>query len=175
MERKINMRLQKLIFAALFAALVFVMSGARATFGADGTAIHLGNSMCILAGLMLGGVYGGAAAGIGSMLYDFTNPLYIASAPITLVNKFMMGFVAGILNTKLKIKNALIRALTAAIAGQTTYILLYMAKTFADNILIGNDPKTAFVMLGAKAVTSVINGIIAVSVSVPLYLMPKKV
>ena len=46
----------------------------------DRTMIGLGNVFCILSGLLLGPVYGGAAAGIGSGVYDLIGG-WASSAP----------------------------------------------------------------------------------------------
>ncbi len=62
----------------------------------DKTMIGLGNVFCILSGLLLGPVYGGAAAGIGSFIFDLVGG-WASSAPFTLVFKFLMAFVCGII------------------------------------------------------------------------------
>ncbi len=59
--------------------------------------IHFGNIFCLLSGMLLGGVRGGLAAGIGSMLYDVLDPAYISECWITFINKFMMAFLCGII------------------------------------------------------------------------------
>ena len=60
--------------------------------------IHFGNAFCLLSGLLLGGVPGGLAAGIGSCFFDLTNPLYISSAPFTFVFKFLLWHGYGIIS-----------------------------------------------------------------------------
>ncbi len=59
--------------------------------------IHFGNVFCLLSGMLLGGVRGGLAAGIGSMLYDLLDPAYISECWITFLNKFVMAFLCGII------------------------------------------------------------------------------
>lgn len=59
--------------------------------------IHFGNVFCLLSGMLLGGVKGGLAAGIGSMFYDILDPAYISECWITFINKFMMAFLCGII------------------------------------------------------------------------------
>lgn len=59
--------------------------------------IHFGNVFCLLSGMLLGGVRGGLAAGIGSMFYDILDPAYISECWITFINKFMMAFLCGII------------------------------------------------------------------------------
>lgn len=43
----------------------------------DNTRLHMGNVMCLLAGMLLGPLQGGIAAGIGSMFFDLTNPAFV--------------------------------------------------------------------------------------------------
>ena len=69
---------KRIVLTALMAALTVAGSAIRVTLPIDiggNTSFHLGNIMCALAGLLLGPWYGALAAGIGSMIYDFTNPL----------------------------------------------------------------------------------------------------
>lgn len=64
----------KLAQTALLAALCFVSF----TFlqikipmpGGDATSLHIGNAFCVLAALLLGGVYGGLAGAIGMTIAD---------------------------------------------------------------------------------------------------------
>ncbi len=82
----------------IFAALVFVSNLISIPIPVaigDVSRIHLGNIFCLLSGFVLGPVGGGLAAGIGSALYDVTNPAYIASAPFTFVFKFLLAAVCG--------------------------------------------------------------------------------
>ena len=57
-----------LALVGVMAALVYVVTMFR--FPLLGSKVHFANAMCLLAGLLLGGGYGGAAAGLGSALYD---------------------------------------------------------------------------------------------------------
>ncbi len=86
--------IKKLVLAALFAALVFVAT-ALLHFHIPGVTtgayVHLGDCLVIIAGILLGPVYGSAAACIGSALADYNHALYI---PATFVIKFLMAFVS---------------------------------------------------------------------------------
>lgn len=166
---KTDRKLLKIVCTGLMAALVFAASQISFTLPAIAgtpTRIHLGNTMCLLAGLLFGGVSGGLSAGIGSMCYDFTNPLYIPSAPITFITKFMMGFVCGLVARKNT--RSFPRSIVAAVLGQLTYIVLYLGKAFIENMLVGNALETTLVVIGQKAVASGVNAVIAVAVAVPL-------
>lgn len=134
------------------------------------TRIHMGNVMCLLSGMILGPFAGGVAAGVGAMFYDFTNPVYFTSAPFTLVFKFMMAFVCGKIaysggaDAKKQRRNIL-----AAAAGQLTYIILYLGKTFVEGRFFHRlEMETVIATLIQKGGASLLNGIIAVIVAVPL-------
>ena len=134
------------------------------------TRIHMGNVMCLLSGLLLGPLWGGLAAGIGSVFFDLTNPAYIASAPFTFVFKFLMAWVCGILYQKWKGKGKVILfSALAGTAGALTYVILYLAKNFFESYIFLQLPLAGvLVSIGEKGVVSLANGIIAVVVAVPL-------
>ncbi len=167
--------LYRIITVGLMAALVYVGNYLQIKIpnGVLVTRIHLGNSMCLLAGLLFGGVSGGLSSGIGAALYDLFDPAYITSAPFTFINKFAMGFMAGLLNrTNI---NVVFKAVFSAVAGQIVYIILYLAKTYFKMILVMNSTaEAAWAAVGTNSVTSLINGALAVAISVPLYFALKK-
>ena len=162
----------KIAAVGIFAALVFVSNLISIPIPVaigDVSRIHLGNIFCLLSGFVLGPVGGGLAAGIGSALYDVTNPAYIASAPFTFVFKFLLAAVCGWVayarqqegaNHKLNI--------CAAAAGSLAYMALYLGKAFIQGLLIGSELGAVLVAVATKAATSGINAIIAVVISVPL-------
>ena len=86
----------KLVIAGVMAAIIYVVTMFRIPLGQS--KVHFANSMCLLGGLLLGPVWGGTAAGLGSALYDVIAGGYgIVEALITFVSKFAMGWVAGFL------------------------------------------------------------------------------
>lgn len=99
MEKR-NQTILKLAQTALMAALCFVSF----TFlqikipmpGGDATSIHIGNAFCVLAALLLGGVYGGLAGAVGMTIADIMDPVYIVGAPKTFVLKLCIGLIVGL-------------------------------------------------------------------------------
>ena len=99
-----NERLLKLVQTALVAALCY----AAFTFlqikipmpGGDATSLHIGNAVCVLGALVLGGFYGGMAGAIGMAIADIMDPVYITVAPKTFVLKLCIGLIVGLVAHK---------------------------------------------------------------------------
>lgn len=172
MERTASKKIMKIVTVGLMAALVYV--GNYLSFpipnGLLVTRIHLGNSMCLLAGLLFCGSTGGIASGIGAAMYDLFNPAYVLSAPYTFISKFAMGFVAGKLNKRNKEgKIPVLTTVLAAVFGQVTYIILYLIKSFFTVLILGGTVEAAWIAVGTNALTSCVNAVLAVVIAVPLY------
>ena len=60
------------------------------------TSFHLGNTFCVLAALLLGGLPGGIAGAIGMGIGDLMDPIYIVVAPKTIILKTGIGVVTGL-------------------------------------------------------------------------------
>lgn len=171
--KKITVR--QTCFIGIMAALVYATSAflqipIPTAIGA--TRLHMGNVMCLLSGLLLGPVQGGLAAGIGSMFFDLTNPAYIASAPFTLIFKFLMAWICG---TVARLgKEQLWALIVGAVVGAVSYVVLYLGKSFIEDYFVLGLPFEGVVLsLSTKALVSTVNGIIAAAVSVPLNLILK--
>ena len=63
--------------------------------GGDATSIHLGNAVCVLGALLLGGAWGGLGGAIGMTIGDLIDPIYIIYAPKTFILKFCIGLITG--------------------------------------------------------------------------------
>lgn len=168
MEKKSAISTKKLVTTALLAALTVAGSAIRITLPIDiagTTSFHLGNIMCTLAGLLLGPWLGGLAAGMGSAIYDFTNPLYIADSWITFLTKGAMGLVTGLVILALRKKDwGYVRAAIATAAGSITYALLYFAKTYYYSGILkkGLTPDAAWLTVLAKIPSTTFNAVIAI-------------
>lgn len=92
--------LKKIVMAALFAAFACVATmSIRIPTPGTGGYIHPGDAVVILAGVILGPVWGLLAAGIGSALADLIGG-YFFYVPITFVIKGIVAFTAGVLYQK---------------------------------------------------------------------------
>ena len=63
--------------------------------------VHLGNLTVVTAALLLGGWQGGLAGAIGMGLFDLMNG-YASTAPKTIILKFMIGFITGLVYAALR-------------------------------------------------------------------------
>ena len=114
---------QKLIYAALFAALACVCTmSIRIPTPGTGGYIHPGDAVVILAGVFLGPVYGALAGGIGSCMADLIGGYFIY-VPITLVIKGLVAFSAGKIYEKMG-KTSKSRHVAVALGGVSDIILV---------------------------------------------------
>lgn len=99
MTQKSNEAAYKVAMTGLLAALsyvVFTYGQIKISLpGGDATSIHLGNAVCVLGALLVGGFYGGLGGAIGMTIGDLMDPIYIAYAPKTFFCKFFIGLIAG--------------------------------------------------------------------------------
>ncbi len=69
--------------------------------GGDATSIHLGNAVCVLGALLLGGFCGGLGGAIGMTIGDLLDPVYVIYAPKTFLLKFCIGMITGLVAHKI--------------------------------------------------------------------------
>jgi len=169
---------RNVVFVGVMAALVFVSSriSVPIPLAVGNTRLHLGNVFCLLSGFLLGPVGGGLAAGIGSMIFDLTDPLYISYAPFTFAFKFAMAFVCGLIaygknSQALNVR----RNIVSGLIGMLLYIILHLTRTFLEAIWFRSiEFMPALASTGYSGLVSLINGAIAVIAAVPLGLAIKK-
>ena len=89
----------KAAMIGLMAALsyvVFTFGQIKITLpGGDATSIHLGNAVCVLGALLMGGMYGGLGGAIGMTIGDLLDPIYVIYAPKTFICKLGIGLITG--------------------------------------------------------------------------------
>lgn len=163
----------KIAVLAMMTALVFASNYLRITMPiaiGGNTSFTLANIMCCLSGLLLGPI-GGLASGLGSMLFDFTNPLFISESWITFLTKGAIGLGAGLVMWKASHREepTYPRCLSGAVLGCIIYYILYFSKSYFYNGLLveGLTPAAAVLTLYAKIPASIFNSVIAL-VAAPL-------
>jgi ECF transporter S component (folate family) len=149
---------QKLVLAALFSALCAVMTLVIQIPSPMQGYVHLGDCAVLLSAWIVGPLYGGAAAGIGSMLADLLSG-YAHYAPGTLIIKFAMGFLAALifhgLYKKTPFWSKVISGAASGVilvAGYFAFACLWLGKGWAAAASIpGNIVQAAFGLIAAMA------------------------
>ena len=77
--------------ALVFVATYFIKFGPIPTL-AGPTMLKTGNAVCLLGALLFGKTKGGLAAGIGSAMFDLTQPAFVAGAPFTFAFFFAIPY-----------------------------------------------------------------------------------
>lgn len=129
--------LRKLVLAALMAALCTVMTLVIQVPSPMQGYVNLGDCAVLLSAWLLGPLYGGAAAGVGSMLADLLSG-YAHYAPGTLVIKLAMAVTAAAVLRALEKRSPMLgRAAGGAlaegimVAGYFGYASLWLGKGLA--------------------------------------------
>lgn len=125
-----DQKTKKLVLAALFAALCCVLTMVvQIPVPATGGYVNLGDCAVLLAGWMLGPLYGGAAAGVGSMLADLFSG-YAYFAPGTFAVKLLMAVAAALIFRAVHGRRdggAFVPRAVSALAAETIMVLGYFA------------------------------------------------
>lgn len=175
-----NERLLKVVFTGVFAALsyvVFTFLQIKITLpGGDATSIHLGNAVCVLGALLLGGLYGGLGGAIGMTIGDLFDPVYILYAPKTFVLKLCIGLITGLIahklghiSSKTDNKKVLKWTIIAAIGGLLFNVIFDPLVGYYYKLLILGKPAAELTLAWNVASTS-INAITSTIVSVAVYM-----
>ena len=175
-----NERLQKIVFTGVMAALsyvVFTFLQIKITLpGGDATSIHLGNAVCVLGALLLGGLYGGLGGAIGMTIGDLLDPVYIVYAPKTFILKLCIGLITGLIAHKLghittetDTKKVLKWTILAAIGGLLFNVIFDPLVGYFYKLIILGKPAAELTLAWNVASTS-INAVISTIVSVLVYM-----
>lgn len=164
----------KLAQTALVAALCYVTF----TFlqikipmpGGDATSLHLGNAVCVLGALLLGGWYGGLAGAIGMSIADIMDPVYITVAPKTFVLKLCIGLIVGFvahriakINESTDKKYVVKWSIIASVAGLGFNVLADpLVGYFYKQWILGQPQEMAEVLAKWSTATTFVNAVVSV-------------
>lgn len=175
-----NHTIYKVALAGLFAAMsyvVFTFLQFKITLpGGDATSIHLGNAVCVLGALLLGGLYGGLGGAIGMTIGDLFDPIYVIYAPKTFILKLCIGLITGMLahkigriNESTNKKHILKWTIIAAAGGLLFNVIFDPMLGYYYKLLILGKPAADLVLAWNVASTS-INAVTSAIVSVIIYM-----
>ncbi|MBQ7049837.1 MAG: ECF transporter S component [Firmicutes bacterium] len=174
-------QLMRVVLCGLIAALSYVVF----TFlqikiplpGGDQTSIHLGNAVCVLGALLLGGPLGGLGGALGMTIGDLFDPKYITYAPKTFILKLCIGLITGLVAhrmgkiTKTEDRKHIFRyTLLASIAGLLFNVIFDPLVGYYYKLLILGKP-AAELTLAWNVASTTINAVTSTIVSVALYMV----
>ena len=173
-------RIYKLALTGLFAALsyvVFTFLQIKITLpGGDATSIHLGNAVCVLGALILGGFYGGLGGALGMTIGDLFDPIYVVYAPKTFLLKLCIGLITGLVAHKIgrinesSDKRHVFRFVVAAsVCGLLFNVIFDPLVGYFYKLLILGKPAAQLVLAWNITSTS-INAVTSTFVSVAIYM-----
>jgi uncharacterized membrane protein len=174
-------QLMRVVLCGLIAALSYVVF----TFlqikiplpGGDQTSIHLGNAVCVLGALLLGGPLGGLGGALGMTIGDLFDPKYITYAPKTFILKLCIGLITGLVAHRIgKItktddtKHVFRYTLLSAIAGLLFNVIFDPLVGYYYKLLILGRP-AAELTLAWNITATTINAVTSTIVAVALYMV----
>lgn len=174
-------QLMRIVLCGLIAALSYVVF----TFlqikiplpGGDQTSIHLGNAVCVLGALLLGGPLGGLGGALGMTIGDLFDPKYITYAPKTFILKLCIGLITGLVAhrfgkiTKTEDTKHIFRyTLLASIAGLLFNVIFDPLVGYYYKLLILGRP-AAELTLAWNVASPTINAVTSTIVSTALYMV----
>jgi len=120
------------------------------------------NIFILLSGLLLGGVRGGLAAGLGSMIYDLLDPAYVTESWVTFIRFFLIAFICGIIAYARKSHGEnKVQNIIAALVGAISSLVLYAIQCVIKLMITGSAFTAAVVASAPKLLVSSINAVIA--------------
>ena len=164
--------LYDIVMVGVMAAIVFVLTyfvKIQIPTPTGPVMFKTANIFILLSGLLLGGVRGGLAAGIGSMIYDLLDPAYVPESWVTFIRFFLVAFICGVIayarksNGENKVQNII-----AAAVGAFSSVALYAVQCVVKLMITGSSFSAAFVASLPKLSVSAINAVIALVFAVIL-------
>ena len=105
----------------------------------------------------------GLAAGLGSFLYDMTNPLYVSEAWMTFLMKGAYGLVPGLIMLLWKNNWNFLKGAIATSGGALAYAALYLLKTYYKSVWVKLlTHEAAMIAVVAKIPATVFNAAVAI-------------
>lgn len=126
-----NEKVKKLTYAGIMAALCFIGTMIIYYRLPSSGYLHIGDSMVLLSGALLGPLYGGFAAGFGSMFADLA-----AGAPIWMVSTFLIKFaMAAVMGVLLRNSKKLI-CIRTLLGMLIAFVIMVIGYYITDIILV---------------------------------------
>lgn len=171
-------RLRLAVTSALFAALTFVGTFIIKVPTVTNGYIHPGDGFVILSGVFLGPLWGGLAAGFGSMLSDLIAG-YITYVPATFIIKALVAVIASgltaLVQKLMQNKKNVVPVITGGVVGEIFMVIAYFVfETFlavftATGGFTASSFNAALAASAAGIPANIIQGVFGVIIAAVLY------
>lgn len=171
-------RLRLAVTSALFAALTFVGTFIIKVPTVTNGYIHPGDGFVILSGVFLGPLWGGLAAGFGSMLSDLIAG-YITYVPATFIIKALVAVIASgltaLVQKLMQNKKNVVPVITGGVVGEIFMVIAYFVfETFlavftATGGFTASSFNAALAANAAGIPANIIQGVFGVIIAAVLY------
>ena len=171
-------RLRLAVTSALFAALTFVGTFIIKVPTVTNGYIHPGDGFVILSGVFLGPLWGGLAAGFGSMLSDLIAG-YITYVPATFIIKALVAVIASgltaLVQKFMQNKKNVVPVITGGVVGEIFMVIAYFVfETFlavftATGGFTASSFNAALAASAAGIPANIIQGVFGVIIAAVLY------
>lgn len=164
-KKKSMFGLYDIVMIGLMATIVFVLTyfvKIQIPTPTGPVMFKVANIFILLSGLLLGGIRGGLAAGLGSMIYDLLDPAYVTESWITFIRFFLIAFICGVIayargsHGENKVQNII-----ATVVGAISSVALYAIQCVIMLMVTGSSFSAAVVASAPKLFVSSINAVIA--------------
>lgn len=161
----ITNKTRKIVMTALLAAMTCIATMVIQVPSPTGGYIHLGDGLVLLSGIILGPIYGGAAAGIGSMFADLLSG-YGHFAPATLIIKALAAIIGGFVYHRIAAKTLSTSLISIVASGICGGIIVTTGYLIFESFLLGNGFAAAITGVPANIVQNIFG------IAVSSFLMP---
>ena len=182
-KRNPALMIAKIGIMAALSYLAFTFVQIKISAGGDFTSFHLGNTFCVLAALLFGGLPGGAAGAIGMTIGDLLDPVYITSAPKTFILKLLIGVITGLVAHKVgrismrtpeghtqKPRHIFIWTLLGSSAGMLFNVIAEPVVSYLyKRYILGVDAEASAILAKFQSLTTFVNAVLTVIIAVALY------
>ena len=174
-----NTKILKIVLVGLMAGLCyisFMFLQIKIPTPGGFTSFHLGNTFCVLAALLLGGLPGGIAGAIGMGIADLLDPAYVIVAPKTIILKLGIGIITGLVAHRIfhiqhKQGKALWKAvILSATAGMLFNVIGEPIFYFYTAFILGAPDNAAKALASWNAITTCVNAVLAVIIASAIYM-----
>lgn len=169
-----NNTIHQITYIAVFAALTVIGTMIKIPMP-TGAFAHLGNSVLLLAVLLLGYTRGALAGGLGFAIFDLLNG-YAAEAPYFLFESFIVGaFAYGAFLLFRKDPTKIWQVVCIGMVTGVGKIMMTQLKNTVKLFYLGSDWTTAFIAASAKLPATFINVFTTIIIVAFLYFPLKKI